>query len=299
MHARAGPVGRQEFVESSDGHRLQVRSWSPVDEPCAVLVVVPGFHSHGAYYERFAQTMARGNVATFALDLRGRGRSSGARCFVERFTEYVEDIEAVASIVRARVPARPLFLLGHGAGGVAACSYALANPRSLSGLICESFALETPASAALEMCVEALAFLAPRLPLWRLRSAHFSSDPDRVARMEADVLIRRERQPARTLAALFRANRRLRASLEDIALPLLILHGSADRIALPSGSQFFHEVSASRDKTLQIFEGYYHDLLNDRGSEHVVERVHDWMTARLDPTGDRAQIGISFINLGS
>lgn len=292
MHAR------EEFIESGDSHRLLVRSWSPVDEPRATLVVVPGFHSHGAYYQRFAQTMERRNIVTFAIDLRGRGRSSGVRYVVERFAEYVEDIEAVTSLAGARFPARPLFLLGHGAGGVAACSYVLANPRGLSGLICESFALQTPAFAVPEMFVRPLASLAPRLPLLRLRAAHFSRDPDMVGRMEADALIRNERQPARTLVALLGANQSLRASLKDIALPLLILHGSADRIALTSGSQFFHEVSASRDKTLQIFEGYYHDLLNDRGGEYVAERIHDWMAARLDSSHDRAQIGISFINPG-
>ena len=62
MHAR------EEFIESGDSHRLLVRSWSPVDEPRATLVVVPGFHSHGAYYQRFAQTMERRNIVTFAID---------------------------------------------------------------------------------------------------------------------------------------------------------------------------------------------------------------------------------------
>lgn len=299
METQTGMENHEEFIESVDGHRLFVRSWRPLPEARAMLAIVPGFHSHGAYYERFAGILARAGIASSALDLRGRGRSSGTRCFVRRFAEYVEDITALVAAIRARVPAPPLFLLGHGVGGLAACSYAVVNQRILAGLICESFALEVPAPAVGVPLIRALAFVAPRLPVWRLRSGQFSRDEQAVDRMNTDPLIQHERLSALTLAELFRAGSRLRASLQEITLPLLILHGSADSVTLPSGSEFLHENASSRDKTLQIFEGYYHDLINDRGHEQVIRRIHDWISDRLDSTSDRAQIGISYINNGS
>lgn len=299
MRSEAGITRHEEFIEPTGDQRLLVRSWRPVQEPRATLAIVHGFNSHSGYYERFAGFMARAGIATFALDLRGRGRSSGTRCFVREFTEYVDDIGALVATIRARAPALPLFMLGHSAGGVAACLYALANPRTLAGLVCESFAMDMPAPAAEVQFLKALAFIAPRWPVLRLRSRQFSRDRQAVERMDRDPVVRRERQPARTLVELIRASSRLRVLLHDITLPLLILHGSADSVALPSGSEFFHEHAESRDKTLQIFEGYYHDLINDRGHEHVVERIHEWITARLDPEGDRAQIGISYINNGN
>ena len=303
METRVGPgagiTSHEELIESTGAHRLLVRTWQPARDARASLAIVHGFHSHSGYYERCAGVLARAGIATFALDLRGRGRSSGTRCFIGRFGEYVDDIDALVATIRTRAPGLPLFILGHGAGGVVACLHALANPRTLAGLICESVALDMPTSAAEVQLLKALAFVAPRLPVLRLRSSQFSRDEQAVERMNGDPLVRRERQPARTVVELHRASSRLRASLEDITLPLLILHGSADSVALPSGSEFFHEHAGSRDKTLQIFEGYYHDLINDRGHQHVVDRIYEWIAARLGPDRDRAQIGISYINNGS
>ncbi|MET0232938.1 MAG: lysophospholipase [Rhodanobacteraceae bacterium] len=299
MDSRSGVVNHEEFIESVDGHRLFVRSWQPVSEPRAMLAIVHGFHSHSAYYERFAGIMADAGIATFALDLRGRGRSSGARYFVRQFSEYVEDIEAFVCVMRARAPAPPLFLLGHGAGGLVASWYAVVHPRVLAGLICESLALEVHTSGLRMRLVRALAFIAPRLPVLRLRSEQFSREEQVVHRMHADPLIRHERQSASTVAELDRAASRLRGSLPEITIPLLVLHGSADSVTLPSGSEFLHEGASSRDKTLQIFEGYYHDLINDRGHGQVIQRIRDWISDRSGSTRDRAQIGISYINNGS
>lgn len=299
MDSQSGVENHEEFIESADGHRLFVRSWRPLLEARAMLAIVPGFHSHSAYYERFAGIVARAGIATFALDLRGRGRSSGTRYFVWQFAEYVEDIEALVSTIRARAPALPLFLLGHGAGGLVACLYAVANQRILAGLICESLALEVPSPAAGAQFLRALAFIAPRLPVLRLRSGQFSRDEQVLDRMNSDPLIQHERQSALTLVELIRVSSGLRSSVKEITIPLLILHGSADSVTLPSGSEFLHENASSRDKTLQIFEGYYHDLINDRGHEHVIQRIYDWISDRLGSTSDRAQIGISYINNGS
>jgi len=299
MDLPSGVQNHEESIESADGHRLFVRSWQPVSEARAMLAIVHGFNSHSAYYERFAHIVANGGIAAFAVDLRGRGRSSGTRYFAWRFAEYVEDIEALVCAIHARAPALPLFLLGHGAGGLAACCYAVSSQRFLAGLICESVALEVPSSAARMRLVRALALIAPRLPVLRLRSGQFSRDEKVVDRMNADPLIQHECQSAQTVVEMVRVRSHVRASLSEITIPLLVLHGSADSVTMPSGSEFLHKNSSSRDKTLQIFEGYYHDLINDRGHEHVVQRIYDWISDRFGSTSGRALIGISYINDGS
>jgi alpha-beta hydrolase superfamily lysophospholipase len=99
----------------------------------------------------------------------------------------------------------------------------------------------------------------------------------------------------RHFAAFIRARSRLRSSLAQLSLPLLVLHGSSDTATLPSGSEHMHGRSASPDKTLQIFEGYYHDLINGQGHEQVAERILRWIEDRLNPE-HRNQIGIAYIN---
>jgi len=102
-----------------------------------------------------------------------------------------------------------------------------------------------------------------------------------VAQMNADPLIAGETQPTQTLAELVRADERLGREFERITLPLLILHGTQDKATKPSGSQLFYERASSRDKTLKLYEGHYHDLLNDEGKEAVIAGVKAWLHARV------------------
>lgn len=288
----------EELVESRDHQRLFVRSWRADRDMRAALAIVHGFNSHSGYYERFASDVSMCGIAAYALDLRGRGKSSGARFDVRRFAEFGNDVDTLLSTIREQQPSRPLFMLGQGAGAVVACLSALAHQQNLAGLICASIALEPFAHAAFLQVVKALAALTPRLPALRLRNERLSRDSLSVARMNMDPLIAGERQSARTIAEMLRANDRLRAAASRLSLPLLVLHGSADKVTRLSGSEYLHERAGSLDKTLQIFEGYYHDLINDQGHELVVERICQWIDARQSATAQRLQIGIEYINSG-
>ena len=99
--------------------------------------------------------------------------------------------------------------------------------------------------------------------------------------MNADPLIAHETQPTRTLAAMVRADERLKQGFPLVTLPVLILHGSADKATKPSGSQFFYDTAGSKDKTLKLYEGHVHDLLNDLGKEAVMADIKAWIDARL------------------
>ena len=81
--------------------------------------------------------------------------------------------------------------------------------------------------------------------------------------MNNDPLIAHEAQPTQTVAEMVRADERLKKEFPRITLPVLILHGTADKATKPSGSQFFYDTAGSTDKTLKLYEGHFHDLLND------------------------------------
>src|SRR5262249_37925338 len=129
----------------SDGLRIFYRSWHPADPPQGIVVIVPGFNSHSGYYSWAGDQLASSGLAAFAVDLRGRGKSDGERFYVERFSDYAGDIAALVGLAKSRAPGLPVFLLGHSAGGVLACLYALDHASELTGLVCESFAFQLPA----------------------------------------------------------------------------------------------------------------------------------------------------------
>lgn len=271
----------EEKIPSAGGVGIFVRSWKAVGRPRAVVVMCHGLNSHGGQYFWPAAQFAQAGLLPFTLDLRGHGRSEGERFGVDDIAHWVADVSATVALARSRNPRLPVFLLGHSAGGVVSCSYALDHQAELAGLVCESFAFQVPAPPVALALLKGLARLAPRLPVLKLKNEDFSRDPIAVRILNSDPLTQGEAQPAKTVAALVRANDRLRREFSRITLPVLILHGTADKAALAAGSRHFHEAAGSHDKTLKLYEGRYHDLLNDVGKDGVMADIIAWIDARI------------------
>jgi acylglycerol lipase len=268
-------------ILSKDGTSIHVRTWLPATPPRAVVVLVHGLKAHSGLYESPATEMANAGFAVYALDLRGHGKSDGRRLYAQSISDYVDDVRATVKLAKMHYPAEPLFMLGHSAGGVIACAYALEDQHELAGLICESFALEVPASKLTLSLLKGIARIAPRLGVFKLKDEHFSRDEAFVERMKTDLLIPREGYPAQTIAELARVDDRLHTDLAKITIPVLVLHGTEDHVTRPSGSTLFGKIGGSRDKTLKLYQGHYHDLLNDVGKERVLGDIINWIAGHL------------------
>jgi acylglycerol lipase len=272
---------QEETFESKGGVRIFFRHWSPAGASKAVLVICHGVNSHSGQYLWSGEQFAKAGYATYALDLRGRGKSEGERFFVEDVADYVADVAGTIAIAKQRHPGLPVFLLGHSAGGVTSASYVLDNQNELRGFICESFAFQVPAPGFALAAIKGVSHIAPRLPVLTLKMKDFTRDPAALAALEADPLTLHEVQPAITVAALVRADERLREEFPTIKLPVFIMHGTADKATVPAGSQFFYDTVGSTDKTLKLYEDHFHDLLNDVGKEGVLADILAWLDKRL------------------
>ena len=280
MRAMAAKV-REERIESSKGIKIFVRSWRPETAPRAVIVICHGVNSHGGQYLWAGEQLASAGHAVFALDLRGRGKSDGERYHVDDVLDYVSDVAATVALAKSRHPGLPVFLLGHSAGGVVTSTYVLDHQAELAGFICESFAFQVPAPGFALAAIKGLSHIAPHLPVLKLKNEDFSRDPKWVEALNNDPLTANEVQPAITVAALVRADERLHDSFPQVTLPVLIMHGTDDRATVCKGSQFFYDTAGSKDKTLKLYEGHYHDLLADIGKEGVMADIKGWIDAHL------------------
>jgi alpha-beta hydrolase superfamily lysophospholipase len=263
------------------GLEIFIRSWLPAGKPRAIVGIVHGVKSHSGYYFWAAEQLVARGFAVYALDLHGRGKSDGERFYLEQMSDYVDDAHTLVTLAKSRHPSVPFFLLGHSAGGVISSVYTLEHQAELTGFICESFAFKVYAPDLALAAVKGLSHLAPHLHVLNLKTEDFSRDPARVQAMLDDPLIAGEVQPTNTVAELARADERLEREFPQITLPVLILHGTADKVTKPEGSQFFHETAGSADKTLRLYEGHAHDLLNDLGREGVMGDITAWIEARL------------------
>lgn len=244
-----------ERIHGAGGLQIFVRSWRPEGRPRAVVAICHGVNSHSGYYNWAAAELVASGVAVYAVDLHGRGESDGERFYNADIADYITDVDALVTLARSREPGLPVFLLGHSAGGVIACVYTLEHQEKLAGLICESFAFQVAAPQIALSIVKGLAHIAPHTHVLRLRNEEFSRDPDVVKAMNADKRIENEIQPVKTVSALVHATERLNAEFPLITLPLLILHGTADKVTRPAGSRLFYERAGSTDKTLRLYRG--------------------------------------------
>lgn len=277
----AEPTGVKEETIQSPGATIFVRSARPAGKPRAVVVINHGFNSHSGQYLWVIDQFVANGFAVYAHDMRGRGRSSGPRFYVDRVDDYAADLAATVKLAKSREPGLPVFLLGHSAGGVTSCIYCLSSQSELAGFICEDFAFLVPAPDFALTVIKWLSAIAPRLPILKLKNEFFTRDPEAVKALNNDPLIANETQPAKTVAALARAADRLKREFARITLPLLILHGTGDKATLFKGSQMFHDKAGSKDKILKLYEGHYHDLLRDIGKEAVFADILAWIEKRL------------------
>src|SRR5215813_37274 len=264
-----------------DGLKIFTREWQAAGKPRAVVVISHGFNAHSGQYEWVAQQFGSKGLAVYALDHRGRGRSEGERFFVKNFSDYTGDLATFIDTVKAREPGLPVFLLGHSAGGVIACGYTLEHQNDIAGLICEDFAYQVPAPNIALKILEGVAYVAPHAHVFKLKNEDFSRDPKHVAELNADPLITNESQASETIVEMVRADELLKKSFGKFTLPLLILHGTADKVTKPSGSKEFYEKAGSSDKTLKLYEGYFHDLLADLRKQQVMADIQAWIDVHI------------------
>jgi acylglycerol lipase len=263
------------------GLNIFTRTWKPDGAPRAVIVISHGFNSHSGQYLWTGEQFANAGFATYALDHRGRGKSDGERFYVDKFTDFTGDLATFIEMAKAENPGLPVYLLGHSAGGVIACGYTIENPSAIDGLICESFAFKLPVPDLVLAVLKGISYLTPHLHVFALNNKDFSRDPAVVESMNNDPLIKGESQPAETAAEMIRADQMLEKCFDRITIPVLIMHGTEDKATRPDGSRFFYDNAGSSDKTLKLYEGHYHDLLNDVDKEIVMADIVTWVDERI------------------
>ena len=269
-----------------DGVRLYRQGWLPEKAASSVVVLLHGAGEHGGRYPDLVSTLTDHGHAVCAADLRGHGRSGGHRGHVDRFADYLRDLELVLATVASpagplgrRVRGLPVHLLGYSLGGLIAATVALRRQSALTSVIGVAPALGRGARVSRPQLAAARAFglLAPRLPLVRLDPTEMMRDPAAVRAYLADPLIYRGRFDARLLAEFVRAISWLQRHAAGLRLPLLVLHGRDDLTASPRASQLLVDRAGSVDKRLVLYDGVRHSLLHEARRDQAHADITEWL----------------------
>ncbi len=270
-------------VRTSDGVDLVSYRWPTTGEPRAIIALIHGLAEHAGRYRALAASLNAAGVEVVALDLRGHGRSPGARTWVDRFDRYLLDVDALVAL--AARDDTPRFLMGHSMGGTLAALHTLERPaaqaRPLAGLILSSPAL-APGRDVPRWMIAASRFISrvwPRFPAMRIDAALLARDPDVVAANRADALVHHGAIPARTGAEILAAMTRIEARRAELSVPLLVFHGTSDKLTEPDGSRDFVAHAGSADRTLTLYDGSYHETMNDLDRVRVIDALVGWIGA--------------------
>ncbi len=272
---------RETTFRAADGAELFRRSWRPAGPLRGILVNVHGLGDHSGLYPALADHFVPRGWAVHALDLRGNGRSPGPRGHIRRWSVYRDDLGQLLRLVRAEQPDRPVFLLGHSLGGLVVLDFALEHPEGLRGVIAAAPALGRVGTSAWLLALgRVLSRVWPTFSLETgLDLTGLSRDPEARDAVLADPLFHR-RASARLAAELLAAAARIRRGAAGFPVPLLLLHGGADRMVMPDGTAAFHARVGHPDKRHIEYPGAYHALFADLDRARVLGDLERWMLER-------------------
>jgi alpha-beta hydrolase superfamily lysophospholipase len=255
--------------------------WRP-SEPRALLVNLHGLGDHSGLYPSLAAHFPPRGVAVYAYDMRGNGRSPGQRAYLKSWRQYREDLHAFLQRVRAWEGELPLFLLGNSLGGLVVLDYALHRPESLTGVIAAAPPLGKLGVPPVLMSLgRVMSTLLPRFSLQvGMDLTGLARDPSVVEAVLSDPLFHR-RGTARLSTEVTSAIGRVQDGAPDFPVPLLILHGSADRMVPPDGSREFFAKVRHPDKEFREYPGAYHVLFADLNSAEVLADLERWLDSHM------------------
>jgi len=260
---------------------LYYQGWLPSNKPRALLLVAHGLAEHSGCYLNLVNHFVPQGYAIYSFDYQGHGKSPGLPGYIERFSYYINDLQVFGDMVRKKHKNTKFFLLGHSMGGTIAITYAIKHQDGLDGLLVSGATLQVGASVSPVMILAAriLSRLLPKAGLDVIDATAISRDQDVVAAYVNDPLVYRGKIRARLGAEFIKATQKLLPQMAQINLPLLIMHGTADRLSEPSGSQILYQRVSSRDKTLKLYDGFYHEIFNEPGRQQVFADIEAWLDA--------------------
>jgi len=255
----------------------------PENERKAVVLLVHGLGEHSSRYEHVAKFLTSNGIGLETFDLRGHGKSDGRRAYINSFDEHLRDLDIFYKRVKERHPGTPVFLYGHSMGATIATLYVITRKTEFQGLLLSGILIKMgdDISPLLIKMSSIIGTYAPRMKTTKLDSASISRDPRIVKNYDEDPLNYRAGIPARTGLELITAMNRIQAQMETITLPILIMHGSGDKMTDPGGSQELYDAASSKDKTIKLYNGFYHEIHNDPEKQQVFKDIEDWISSHI------------------
>jgi acylglycerol lipase len=262
---------------------IYYQAWLPEGEVKAVLLVVHGLGEHCGRYMNIVNHFVPLGYAVYGLDHIGHGKSEGKREMVARFEDFSDTLTIYYNMVKGWQPGQPIFLLGHSLGGLIATCYLLDHQADFKGAVISAPAIKIGESITSTTITlgKLLSKLAPGMGLLALDASQICRDPQVVSAYVNDPLVFHAKTPARLAAEMLKGMVRVDAQVAKITLPFIVVQGSEDKLVDPGGAQLLYDRASSKDKTIKIYPGFFHEVFNEPERAQVLGDVQAWLAARV------------------
>jgi len=272
--------------QGKDGIKFFIQGWEPqLAKPKAVIALIHGLGEHIGRYAHVGKALTDAGYALMGFDLRGHGKSGGARGHSPSLDAFMQDIRQFFQQVTQRYPETPQFLYGHSLGGLLSLTYALQYSAGLKGVVVTDTALRSSLQeqkGKIAM-VNMLGSLLPGLTIPSgLDATTISRDKGVVQKYVNDSLVHDKTSLGLGKSALTAIDFCF-AHAKEFPLPLLIMHGSDDKLTYPSGSEDFAKLAreGNADVTLKLWDGLYHEIHNEPEKMEVFQTMVAWLDGHL------------------
>jgi acylglycerol lipase len=262
---------------------IYYQEWLPDGQVKAVLFLVHGLGEYSGRYGNVVDYFVPRGYAICGLDHLGHGKSDGEREVVDRFADYTEPLTTYLQIVKGSQPGKPVFIVGHSLGGLISCYYLLDHQTEFKGAIISAPAIKVADNIS-PMTItigKILSTIAPKAGVLALDASGVSRDPQVVQAYNSDPLVFHGKTPARLASEMLKAMLRVSAELPKLTLPFIVVQGSADRLVSPAGARMLYDKAGSKDKTIKVYEGLYHEVHNEPERATEFQDLALWLDAHV------------------
>lgn len=276
----------EDWVITPQQRKLYLWGQSPANSRGAVLIT-HGQAEHSGCYKHVASALVESGLSVWAWDLFGHGKSEGKRGYVREFSDYIEDFIQIQSYVQSQLPSgSPMGVLAHSMGGLIQTRALIEHPDlqlrlKFQALSSPLFGLSVRVPVWKDRAARLMARVAPRLTLYNeIKFEMLTHAPEFLAQYPQDSL-RHDQVGPTVYVGMLESFEILNKKANLIRLPTLLQQAGADLVVSRPAAEKVYAQFGSRDKEIRVYEGLYHEILNEIERAKVLEDLKEFVLSRL------------------
>lgn len=276
-------IHNEGYFKGKNGLKLYYQTWSPDENPKAIIQIVHGLVEHSGRYLNVVNELVPKGYIIYASDQRGHGKSEGIKAFVKNFEYFVDDQKTFFELIKEKEPDLPIFLLGHSMGASVSILFASKYQEGLQGLILSGAGTKAGGGAGnifARGLVKLMAKIRSKSKIDPRTTDLISRDPEVVKAYIEDPLVHKK-STFKLIGELLKSYDKTTNLLDRIKIPTLVQCGSDDKLVL--GAEDLDKLMKMEDKTIKIYKGLYHEVYNELEEDRktVLNDLTEWLDSHL------------------